>query len=264
MSNEKPNADLRKLGVVKKVMKPNTLYEPCEVKEWFKSTIKAGKRLTIEGEALERINRTVNDESFDPERFIDSLVTYQKALMGENVSLIDYVNAIRFCGFMEVHEGNAVKAYIDTFKDRDFVKDKLDCHRSSREWKILYGAATRYRKLPLVVNILTQAEVPLYLMFQGYRYRAVSVLVEEMENAKYSRDKINAADKLLTHLKPPENVKIELDVGISRDNIVNQYEEMLKGMVEKQRELLKAGEEVESIANSKANYLDAVVISENR
>lgn len=249
------------LGTVKRE-KENKVYEVCEVKEWFKRSIKAGKQISIEGNALDVINKTVNDEGFDAERFIDSLITYQDALMGENVSLIDYVNAIKFCSFLEIYEGNSTKAYAETFRERDFVKDKVNCPTDSREYKILAGAASRYRKMPLVVNILTQAEVPLYLMFQGYRYKAVSVLVREMEKANLSRDRINAADKLLTHLKPPENYKIELDVGIKTDNIVNQYEAMLKGMVEKQKELLLAGERVEAIANSKESYLEAEIIKE--
>ena len=180
--------------------------------------------------------------------------------MGENVTLAEYVNAIKFCGLLEMYEGNATQAYIECFRDRDFVKERRDCDTKSIEYKTLVSAANRYRKNTVVVNILQQAEIPLYLMFQGYRYKAVSVLVREMEEARLSKDRIAAADRLLTHLKPPENVKIELDVGIKPDNIVNQYEAMLKGMVEKQKELLVAGEKVENVANAKENYLDAQII----
>lgn len=231
-----------------------------EVEEWFKRSIKEGKSIDTKGDSLRLINDTLNDPLFDPDRFTDSLITYQSALMGENVTLAEYVNAIKFCGLLEMYEGNATQAYIECFRDRDFVKDRRDCDTKSIEYKTLVSAANRYRKNTVVVNILQQAEIPLYLMFQGYRYKAVSVLVREMEEARLSKDRIAAADRLLTHLKPPENVKIELDVGIKPDNIVNQYEAMLKGMVEKQKELLVAGEKVENVANAKENYLDAQII----
>jgi hypothetical protein len=59
-----------------------------------------------------------------------------------------------------------------------------------------------------------------------------------------------AADSLLMHLKPPETAKIELDIGIKKDSIVEEYEENIRRLVEKQKELIEAGADVKTIANS--------------
>ena len=58
----------------------------------------------------------------------------------------------------------------------------------------------------MVKEILTQCDMPLHLIFGGSRFKAVAVLAHEMENADYAKDRINAADKLLTHVKPPETL----------------------------------------------------------
>lgn len=229
--------------------------------EWF-SLVKNKDKLIDSGEALELIRKSIDEPSFDGFRFIDTMVTYQSALNNERTSLVDYLNAVRFCSYLEVYEGNATKAYADAFKDRDFVKNRVDKEHTTKEYKELSFAASRYRKNPIVVNILTQAEVPLYLMFQGYRYKAVARLVKEMESANLAKDRINAADRLLTHLKPPENLKIELDVGLKKDSVVDEYENMLANMVAKQKELLASGERLDKVANAKNEYVDVEISNE--
>lgn len=246
------------LGVVKPEI-PDTVNEET-VYGWFNKTIRSKKKLTITDECLELINRTIKEPEFDGFRFIDTLITYQNALAGDRVNLEEYINAVRFCSFLEVTNGNATEAYIKTFNYRGFVKDRVEAAKNTDAYKQLASAATRYRKSPLVVNIMTQAEVPLWLMFQGYRYQAVNVLVKEMNNAPLPKDRINAADRLLFHLKPPENIKVELEVGLKQDNIVDQYEAMLGNMVKEQKRLIESGSSLNNIANIKASFIDAEVV----
>lgn len=231
------------------------------VYDWFKQVTKGKKKFLVTDEALDLINKSITEPEFDGFRFIDTMITYQSALAQDRVSLEDYVNAIRFCSYLEVSNGNATEAYIKAFRHRPFVSERMNIDKSSDDFKNITSAATRYRKNPLVINILTQAEVPLYLMFQGYRYQAINRLVTEMNEAKLPKDRITAADKLLTHLTPPENIKVELDVGIKKDNIVDQYETMIANMVSKQKELLQAGGDITEIANSKQTFIDAEVVA---
>ena len=248
-----------KLGVVKPEI-PDTVNEET-VYGWFSKTITEKKKLTITDECLDLINKTIKEPEFDGFRFIDTLITYQNALTGDRVGLEEYINAVRFCSFLEVTNGNATEAYIKAFSYRDFVKDRVGAAKNSDEYKQLASAATRYRKNPLVVNIMTQAEVPLWLMFQGYRYQAVNVLVKEMNSAPLPKDRINAADKLLFHLKPPENIKVELEVGLKQDNIVDQYETMLSNMVKEQKRLIESGSSLNTVTNVKGNFIDAEVVA---
>lgn len=101
----------------------------------------------------------------------------------------------------------------------------------------------------MVRDILTQAEMPLYLMFQGARYSAVSKLVEEMEDAQFSKDRISAAKAILEHVKPPENMKVELDIGIKQDNIIDRYEAMITDLVQHQKKEIAEGKDLAEITN---------------
>ena len=219
------------------------------------------RKIEITDEALEIINTAITEPEFDGFRFVDTLVTYQSALSNTKAKLTDYINAVKFCSFLEVTEGNTVQAYIKTFKDRDFVKDRADLATVEKGYRELCSAATRYRKSPLVVNILTQAEIPLYILFQGYRYKAISVLDNEMNTAKLSKDRIAAADKLLLHTKPPENLSTQVDININDVNIVDKYEEAMRKMAQEQTKLIGSGGNIHNIVNVK--IADAEIIEES-
>lgn len=242
-----------------KVAKETEEITQKSVRSWFNRLSKEKQRkMTINQEVLDLIEESVNDPVFDGFKFIDTLITYQSALEGTRGSLKGYVEALRFCSFLEANEGNAVDAYIKAFSHKDFVKARMGFPSGSQQYTELTATSTRYRKTPLVVNILTQAEVPLYLMFQGYRYKAVARLAYEMENASLARDRITSADRLLTHLQPPEGLKVEVDINDTKGDIIDTYEEMMKKMVTKKRELMLDGGNIVEITNQSVRRVDEV------
>lgn len=233
-------------------------YTDKDIYSWFERVRSKGKKFIIEDEAKELIRITLNDGDFDGFRFIDTMITYQDALANENVNLVDYINAIRFCSYLESSEGNITEAYIKAFYFRDFIKNRVNKPTDSKEYKQITSAASRYRKSPIVVKILTQAEIPLYLMFQGYRYKAINRLAKEMETANSAKDRINAADRLLLHLKAPEGIKIDLDIGIKEESVVDRYKKAIEIMAIKQHEFIDKGADIKRIANTKV--MNEVVI----
>jgi hypothetical protein len=79
------------------------------------------------------------------------------------------------------------------------------------------------------------------LIFTGSRYKAIGILANLMETAKLDRDKINAAKELLAATKGPENLKIELDVGVKENSAVQQLNDQLAMMAARQKEMLESG-----------------------
>lgn len=242
------------LGLVKEYAKVEEEVTAENVKKWF-SRLSQDKRkkLVIDDKVLDLIKQSIDEPEFAGDKFIDTLITYQNVLdtSGMTNGLSDYIKAVRFVAFLEANEGNATDAYIRAFAHTDFVKNRLGFPTDSQENREIVSSASRYRKSKLVISIMTQAEVPLYIMFQGYRYKAIARLAKEMEEAKYSRDRINAADKLLTHLKPPEGLKIEVDVSNSKGEIIDTYEEAMMKLVKAQREQIIAGGDIKEITNVK-------------
>jgi len=138
-------------------------------------------------------------------------------------------------------DDNFTEAYKRTFAERKFVQDRLDEPTNSTRYNELTSAASRYRKSKLVVDILTMSQVPLDLMFTGARYKALGVLSELMVTAKYDRDKINAAKELLAATKGPDNVKIDLDVGVKESSAVEQLNDQLMQIAARQKTMLETG-----------------------
>lgn len=208
------------------------------------------KKNTITGKTVELINNTMNDPEFNGYSLMETLTTYENVMLKNKGDMVGYINAIRFCAYLEGTEDSTVEAYKKTFSNRPFVQERMNAATDSPEYKQLTSTASRYRKSPMVVDILTQADVPLYLMFQGFRYKMANVLAEEAMNAPFSKDRINAADKFLTHVKPPENIQVEMDIGVKEGNVIEDYEKVIAQMVDKQRELIAGGADIKAITNA--------------
>jgi len=229
------------LGIVKKGKTDITVNE---LRHRFPS-----KKNTITDEVVDLINQANNDPEFNGDEFIENMMTYQNVMYKNSGSLPEYINALKFCAYLEADVNNYTEAYKRARANDEFVLARANLPKDSVGYRELTNAASRYRKTPMVRDILTQAEMPLYLMFQGARYSAVSILVDEMETAALSRDRINAAKTILEHVKPPENMKVELDIGVKQDNIIDRYEAMISDLVAHQKEQIALGKDLHEVTN---------------
>ena len=208
--------------------------------EDLKQAIPSKKNL-ITQEAVDIINESRNDPEFQGEALLKTASIYEGVLQKARASLTDYLNAIRFCAYMTTNNSNYTEAYKKVFSHREFVKARMDASRSSTLYCELTSAASRYRRTKLVTDILTVSQVPLDLMFTGQRYKALGVLAELSEHAKLDRDRINAAKELLAATKGPDNVKIELDVGVKESSAVQQLNDQLADLAGRSLKHLEAG-----------------------
>lgn len=198
---------------------------------------------TVTEELAEYINNTNNSEDFNGDEFLDTLVSYRDVMLNGSYSIKEYVTAVKFCAYLIAEDDNTIEAYKRARAEDDFVKERVGAKSGSKEYNALTSAASRYRQSKLVKELLTVSQMPLYLMFQGERYRAVEVLANEMHEAAYSKDRIAAADKLLSHVKPPENLQVELEVGPNKEavDLSTQLSKQLAESVSVQKQLLESG-----------------------
>lgn len=238
------------LGLVKKKQKDITIEE---LQKMFPK-----KKATISEKTVKLVNSVQNDPEFDGSKLIDTMMSYQNVMLKNSSSIEQYLDAVRFCAYVECEE-TAIEAYKRTFCHRDFVTERWDAETDSIPYKELVSASARYRKSPMVIDILAQADVPLYLMFQGARYQAVNVLADKMVNARYDKDQISAAKALLENVKPPDNVQIEMEIGVDTGSVIDDYEKAMSAMVEKQLELIAQGADLKDVTNAKINVIDVEI-----
>jgi hypothetical protein len=199
-------------------------------------------------EVVDNINKACNDPEFSASDFIGTLIDYRDTISG-TTSLSGYVNAIRFCSYLEQYGGVAYEAYIRTFKDDEFVQKRINAAVDSSDYTMLRSVASRYMRSATVKAILAQSDIPLHLMFQGYRYKAVARLATEMEEAPYARDRIMAADKLLMHVKAPESMQIDMKVE-DNSGAITVHEVLYKqlaDMAANQKRLLDSGHDIKQV-----------------
>ena len=199
------------------------------------------KKGVITQEAVDIINASASEPEFQGESLLKTAVLYENVLKGVRASIVEYLNAIRFCAYMISYEENYTEAYKRVFSDREFVKQRANLPTDSAKYGELTSAASRYRRSKLVVDILTVSQVPLDLLFSGQRYKAMSVLVDVMENGRLDRDRVNAAKELLAATAGAEHVKIELDVGVKEDSAVKILNDQLNEIAANQKELMERG-----------------------
>lgn len=199
------------------------------------------RKNAITDEIVEILNKAQEEPEFQGESLLQTAITYEAVMTRNKVGMKDYLNAIRFCSYLISLDDNYTEAYKKTFFDRKFVRDRMDEPTTSPKYNELTSAASRYRRSRLVVDILTMSQVPLDLLFTGYRYKAIGVLADEMVNAAYSKDRINAAKELLAATKGPDNMKIELDVGARESSAVQSLNDQLAMIAAKQKVFLETG-----------------------
>lgn len=199
------------------------------------------KKGVITQEAVDIINSSRNDPEFQGESLLKTASIYEGVMKKARAPLPDYLNAIRFCAYIMTNNSNYTEAYKKVFADREFVKARANADTKSSLYGELTSAASRYRRTKLVTDILTVSQVPLDLMFTGHRYKAIGILAQVMEDAKLDRDKINAAKELLAATKGPDNVKIELDVGVTESSAIQQLNDQLAEIAGRSIKHLEAG-----------------------
>lgn len=246
-----------KFGIVKR-QQPITI---DELKQKFPT-----KKNTITDETVEMLNEALSNPDFDSTSFLDQLVDYQSVMQDSSASFSEYINAVKFCAYLETN-CTITDAYKKARAGDKFVQDRWNAPSNSAEYNELTNAASRYRKSKVVRQLLMQSDMPLYLMFQAERYKAVMVLAKEMTEAAYSKDRIAAADKLLVHVKPPENLQIELGVGLTKQaqDVQTQLFEQLAAISTAQHARLVSGETIASVqrVDIRTDFVDAELEVEN-
>lgn len=198
------------------------------------------------GSITEELVNVINEANTEPEfqgvSLFETLVTYENLMVKNKAGIREFVDASRFCAYLVSMEDNYTEAFKKTFSYRDFVKNRMNATSGTKEYNELTNAASRYRREnKLVVDMLTYSQVPIRMFFLGARFEAVNVLIKEMKTAQYSRDRIAAAKEVLLALKEPENVKIELDIGVKENSAVQNLNAQLAEFASNSLKHLEAG-----------------------
>ena len=188
----------------------------------------------INQELLDSINTTLSDPDLY-ETYRDNFVTYMSVLNDGKYKITDYLNAVKYCT-QRLMGKSQIDSYIATFPDR--YDNMIKNGKTSKE---MSSIITVYNKSKLVNSIMEQSMIPSWILNQDMYQKAINVQAEIMMTANSDKVRSDAANSLLTHLKPPETKKVELDIGLKQGSEVDSLRSIIAELAVERKRMIETG-----------------------
>lgn len=202
--------------------------------EQMKMALPDKMKKSINQELIDKINTTLSN----PEEYVhyrENLLSYTKVMADGKFKIESYLDAVRYVSHKLMGCSN-IEAYMKTFPDKYnyFLQQGVAA-------KDIASYVTAYNKGKLVNLIYEQTIVPTHVLNQDLYQRALNVQADLMMNAKSEKVKCDAANSLLTQLRPPEVKKVELDIAVKENDAIKTLRETTLQLAEQQRQAIAAG-----------------------
>ena len=191
-------------------------------------------KATVSQELLDTINDTLDDPDLF-ETYRDNFISYTSVLNDGRFKVTDYLNAVKYCTQKLMGKTNA-DAYMITFPDR--YQSMLNRGLSSKDMSSIISV---YNKSKLVNSILEQSLIPSWVINQDLYQKAINIQADLMMTASSEKVRSDAANSLLTHLKPPETKKVELDIGLKQGSEVDSLRSIIAELAGERKRMIEAG-----------------------
>ena len=200
----------------------------------FKAALPDKVKKSINQELIDRINTTLSEPEMY-ETYRENLMSYTKVMQEGKFKISEYINAVKYVSHKLMGCTN-LDAYSKTFPDKiaRFTAQQVAS-------KDIASYVTAYNKSKLVNLIYEQTLIPSYVLNQDLYQKALNVQADLMVNANSEKVRCDAANSLLTHLKPPEVKKVELDIGIKEDSSIAALRATTLELARQQRLAMEAG-----------------------
>lgn len=195
----------------------------------LKVAVPQSLRVAVTPDLVNQINSLMADPELR-DHFRENLIGFSSVLKEGKFKLLDYINATRYVCYKSMGDTNAL-AYAKTFPDR--YQALVDKNMTSKE---ISAYVSSYSKSKLVTMLLEQVLVPMHIMYDDYRHQAIKQLMELTLHASSEKVQSDSADRLLTHLKPPEQVKLRLELDNNDKAELDSMRESMRILAARQKE----------------------------
>jgi hypothetical protein len=202
-------------------------------------------------ELVNNFNNMVMDDEFR-EHYRNNLVGFGSVMDDGRFTVDQYMNAVRYISYKLMGDSN-VKAYMRTFpaKYSNFKSQGI-------KDKVIASYVHAYDKTKLVNLIRDQSSIPFHVQNMDNRQKALNVLIDLMANSNSDKVKSDSASAVLTHLKPPESKKLEIEVSQVESSAIDE----LRHATQEHAKILKQNIEVGTMSAKEAAQGDLVIAGE--
>lgn len=200
----------------------------------FRDALPAKVKRTVSQALIDQINTTLAEPELY-EQYRDNLVSYTSVMADGKFRIENYVDAVKYVSHKLLGCSN-LEAYSKTFPNKmtSFAAQGVSA-------KDISSYVHAYNKGKLVNLIFAQTMVPFYVLNQDNYQKALNVQVQLMLTANSEKVRSDAANSVLTHLKPPETSKIEIDINVKEDSAISMLRATTMEFVKQQRTLIESG-----------------------
>lgn len=200
----------------------------------LKQVMPAGLRKSATQELVDKINSVFTDPIF-AETLRDNILGYIHVMQDGKFKMEDYINAVRYVSYKLMGDSN-IAAYTKTFPDR--FQYFIDNGTSEKD---IASYVAAYNKNKLVNLILEQTLIPNHVLNADIYQKAINHQLHLMQYAKSEKVQTDAANSLLTHLKPPETSKLEIDVTHKENSAISELRNAVQSLAAQQQLAIQAG-----------------------
>lgn len=215
----------------------------------------------LHGNATQELADKINGAVSDPivaKEIRENFISYTRILSEGRFKTEDYLNAVVYASHKLMGYSNQ-DAYQRTFPDR---YSALVARGASK--KDISAYVAMYHKNKLVNMLLEQAMVPVWVLNQDAFQKAINTQLEIMsDDTASAKARVDAANSILTHLKPPEVKKFELDIGVRNDGGIAELRETMAELARTQKMAIENGAGAKQIVSRPLNVIDAEVVSDS-
>lgn len=203
--------------------------------EQLKAALPDKVKKSVNQELIDKINLTLSEPELY-ETYRDNLLSYTKVMQDGRFKIQEYLNAVKYVSHKLMGCSN-IDSYSKTFPEK--IQRFAAQGVASKD---IASYVTAYNKSKLVNLIFEQTLIPSYVLNQDLYQKALNVQAELMVSAMSEMVRTNAANSLLTQLKPPEVKKVELDIGVKEDGSIAQLRQATLELARQQRLAMEAGQ----------------------
>lgn len=218
--------------------------------------IKAALPEHLRNAVTQDIADLVNTISSDPETSAairETFIGHTTILKEGRFKLEDYVRAAAYVSYKLMGYNNQ-ESFVRTFPHR--YKALVARGTSSKD---ISSHVAMYNKNKLVNRLTEQAMIPIWILNQDAIQMAIATQVELMNTSKSEMVRTQAANSILTHLRPPEKKQVDLSVSTPENSGMPELRETLERLAIRQRQLIDVGTPTREIANQSLRNLDAAL-----
>jgi hypothetical protein len=221
--------------------------------EQVKKVLPTESKGMVTQEIIDKINNISTDPIF-AEHYKENFIGYAHVMKTGKYKMDDYINAVKYASYKLMGDTN-IKAWTKTFPDR-----YQECLNTNKTDKEISAYVSIYNKGKLVQAIMEQSLIPFHIFNQDARQQALAVQVELMTTARSEKVRSDAANSVLTHTKPPETSKVELDIGVKDSDAMRELRDLMANHAANQLKAIESGvSSVKEVAESRiitAEYED--------